>query len=87
MTELIDAAGAGGASLAEVELLPQEIRDRLSDEVIDELLAGARSEEVECPRFRGRVSAWSARSDRAGRIVHHAKGIELPEAVSAGVSA
>jgi hypothetical protein len=25
--------------------LPQEVRDRLSDEVIDELLAGARSEE------------------------------------------
>src|SRR5204862_379430 len=36
---------AGGASLPEVELLPQEIRDRLSDGVIDELLAGARSEE------------------------------------------
>jgi putative transposase len=36
---------AGGAPLPGVELLPQEIRDRLSDEVIDELLAGARSEE------------------------------------------
>ena len=36
---------AGGARLPEVELLPQEIRDRLSDGVIDELLAGARSEE------------------------------------------
>jgi putative transposase len=37
---------AGGASPADVELeLPQAVRDRLSDEVIDELLAGARSEE------------------------------------------
>src|SRR3954471_22863570 len=36
--ELIDSAGA---SLA----IPDAVRDRLSDEVIDELLAGARSEE------------------------------------------
>jgi putative transposase len=35
---------AGGASSSAVEL-PQEVRDRLSDEVIDELLAGARTEE------------------------------------------
>lgn len=35
---------AGGAPTPEVEL-PQEVRDRLSDEVIDELLAGARTEE------------------------------------------
>ena len=35
---------AGGAPTPEVELL-QEVRDRLSDEVIDELLAGARTEE------------------------------------------
>ena len=33
---------AGGAPMPE---LPQEVRDRLSDEVIDELLAGARTEE------------------------------------------
>jgi hypothetical protein len=33
------------------------------------------------------VSAWSAMSGRAGRIVRHAKGIELSEAVPAGVSA
>jgi len=32
----------GDAPLLE---LPQEVRDRLSDEVIDELLAGARTEE------------------------------------------
>ena len=55
--ELIDSAGgvrsepggraqrpAGEAPMAEVGL-PQEVRDRLSDEVIDELLAGARTEE------------------------------------------
>jgi putative transposase len=36
---------AGGAPRPGVELLPQEVRDRLSDEVIDELLAGARTEE------------------------------------------
>jgi hypothetical protein len=44
-------------------------------------------EEMECPRFRGHLSAWSAQSDLAERIVHHATGIELPEAVHVGVSA
>ena len=60
-TELIDSAGgarsepggraqrpAGGARPSQGSPpleLSQEIRDRLSDEVIDELLAGARSEE------------------------------------------
>jgi transposase len=29
---------------------------------------------VECPRFRGHLSAWSAQSDLAERIVHHATG-------------
>src|SRR6266550_7704242 len=56
-TELIDSAGglrsepggraqrpAGAARLLE-ERSPGEVRDRLADEVIDELLAGARSEE------------------------------------------
>jgi transposase len=38
---------------------------------------------VECPRFRGHLSAWSALSDRAGGMRHHAKGIEPSEAVSA----
>src|SRR5438445_5602767 len=45
--------GAGGEPLGEtsapppgfVEQLPVEVRDRLSDEVVDELLAGARTEE------------------------------------------
>jgi putative transposase len=36
---------AGGALPVEVELLSAEVRDRLSDEVIDELLAGARTED------------------------------------------
>ena len=42
---------------------------------------------VKRPRFRGHLSAWSAVSGRAGRIVRHATGIELPEAVSVGVQA
>ena len=37
-TDLIDSAGES------VEI-PESLRDRLSDEVIDELLAGARTEE------------------------------------------
>ena len=60
-TELIDSAGglrsepggraqrpAGGARRAQGPApvgLPDEVRDRLADEVIDELLAGARTEE------------------------------------------
>ena len=54
-TELIDSAGGarsepGGraqrpAGAAPPVGLPDEVRDRLADEVIDELLAGARSEE------------------------------------------
>jgi putative transposase len=36
---------AGGAPLAGVQLLPPELREQLSDEVVDQLLAGARSEE------------------------------------------
>jgi hypothetical protein len=43
--------------------------------------------DLECPRFCGRLSAWSALSGWAGRIVRHAKGIELQEAVPAGVPA
>ena len=45
------------------------------------------SDTLECPRFGGHLSAWSAMSDRAGRIVRHAKGIELQKAVPAGVPA
>jgi len=56
-TDLIESAGgarsepggraqrrAGGGPMPEVEVA-QEVRDRLSDEVIDELLAGAQTEE------------------------------------------
>ena len=32
---------------------------------------------LECPRLGGHLSAWSAQSDRAGRMRRHAKGIEL----------
>ena len=42
---------------------------------------------VECPRFGGHLIAWSALSGWAGRMVRYAKGIELSEAVSAGVPA
>ena len=45
------------------------------------------TDEVECPRFRGHLSAGSALSDLAGRMGHHAKGIEFQEAVPAGVPA
>ena len=49
----LDPDGAGGSPLGEtpappqsvVDQLPSEVRDQLSDDVIDELLAGARSEE------------------------------------------
>jgi hypothetical protein len=41
---------------------------------------------MECPRFGGHLSAWSAVSGVAGRIVCHAKGIELQEAVPAGAA-
>jgi hypothetical protein len=38
---------------------------------------------LEFPCFRGHLSAGSAVSDLAGRMRHHAKGIELQEAVPA----
>ena len=43
--------------------------------------------DVEFPRFRGHLSAWSPVSGQAGRMRHHATGIELQEAVPAGVPA
>jgi hypothetical protein len=42
---------------------------------------------VECPRFGGHLSAWSALSGWAGRMRRYAKGIELSQAVLAGVPA
>src|SRR3954449_3324181 len=42
---------------------------------------------MECPRFGGQLSAWSALSGWAGRMLRHAKGIELQEAVPVGVPA
>ncbi len=44
-------------------------------------------EALECPRFGGHLSTWSVLSGQAGRMSGHAKGIELPEAVPAGVPA
>jgi putative transposase len=62
---------AGGASSSAVEL-PQEVRDRLSDELIDELLAGARSEdEIVGP---GGVLAQLTK-----RLVERAMSAELTE--------
>src|SRR4051812_49197541 len=43
--------------------------------------------ELECPRFGGQLSAWSALSGWAGRMLRYAKGIEFQEAVPAGVPA
>jgi hypothetical protein len=42
---------------------------------------------MECPRFGGHLSAWSALSGWAGRMRRYAKGIELSQAVLAGVPA
>jgi hypothetical protein len=42
---------------------------------------------LECPRFGGHLSAWSALSGWAGRMRRYAEGIELSQAVLAGVPA
>jgi len=63
---------AGGAPLPGGELLPQEIRDRLSDEVIDELLAGARSEEEI-------VGPGGVLAQLTKRLVERAMSAELTE--------
>ena len=48
-----DAGGALAAGSA-VERLPEEVRERLSDELIDELLAGARARR----RSSGPAACW-----------------------------
>src|SRR4051794_24684177 len=63
--ELIDSAGA---SLA----IPDAVRDRLSDEVIDELLAGARTEEEI-------VGPGGLLADLTRRLVERAMSAELTE--------
>lgn len=60
---------------------------RVGDVALAAAVALAGIVEVECPRLGGHLSAWSAMSGWAGRIVRYAKGIELQEAVPAGVSA
>ena len=80
-TELIDSAGgarserggrarrpAGGEPLE----IPDAIRDRLSDEVIDELLAGARSEEEI-------VGPGGVLAQLTKRLVERAMSAELTE--------
>src|SRR3954470_4297261 len=62
---------AGGARPA-VEQLPDEVRERLSDELIDELLAGARSEEEI-------VGPGGLLADLTRRLVERAMDAELTE--------
>src|SRR5215212_1902936 len=79
--ELVDSAGgarsepggraqrpAGGASLE----IPDAVRDRLSDEVIDELLAGARTEEEI-------VGPGGVLAQLTKRLVERAMSAELTE--------
>src|SRR5213076_1739566 len=68
-----DAGGARPAGLP-VEQLPDEVRERLSDELIDELLAGARSEaEI--------VGPGGLLADLTRRLVERAMAAELTEHV------
>jgi putative transposase len=66
-----DAGGALAAGSA-VERLPEEVRERLSDELIDELLAGARSEEEI-------VGPGGLLADLTRRLVERAMDAELTE--------
>src|SRR6266404_6341372 len=62
----------GGATPREVEGLPAELRDRLGDELIDQLLAGARTqEEIVGP---GGVLAQLTK-----RLVERAMDVELTD--------
>src|SRR6266487_3962250 len=61
----------GAAGRLKVEL-PSEIRDRLADEVIDELLAGARTEEEI-------VGPGGVRAQLTKRLVERAMSAELTE--------
>ena len=66
-----DAGGARAAGRP-VEQLPDEVRERLSDELIDELLAGARSEEEI-------VGPGGLLADLTRRLVERAMDAELTE--------
>jgi hypothetical protein len=64
---------AGGAPpLPGVELLPPELRERLSDEVVDQLLAGARTEEEI-------VGPGGVLAQLTKRLVERAMSVELTE--------
>src|SRR6188472_971423 len=66
-----DAGGARAAGPA-VEQLPDEVRERVSDELIDELLAGARTEEEI-------VGPGGLLADLTRRLVERAMSAELTE--------
>jgi hypothetical protein len=66
-----DAGGACAAG-ASVERLPDEVRERVGDELIDELLAGARSEEEI-------VGPGGLLADLTRRLVERAMDAELTE--------
>jgi putative transposase len=63
---------ADGAPLPGVELLPPELREQLSDEVVDQLLAGARSEEEI-------VGPGGVLAQLTKRLVERAMSVELTE--------
>jgi putative transposase len=65
-------AGAGRSPRGSLAELPPEVRDRLSDELIDELLAGARTEEEI-------VGPGGLLADLTRRLVERAMSAELTE--------
>jgi transposase-like protein len=76
----LDPGGAGGSPSGETtapppsaaDRLPEEVRERLSDELIDELLAGARSEEEI-------VGPGGLLADLTKRLVERAMDVELTD--------
>src|SRR5919108_2243166 len=66
------SAGAGRRPRGSVAQLPPEVRDQLSDELIDELLAGARTEEEI-------VGPGGLLADLTRRLVERAMSAELTE--------
>jgi len=71
-TELIDSAGGARPAQGPPPIGPREVRDRLADEVIDELLAGARTEEEI-------VGPGGVLAQLTKRLVERAMSAELTE--------